>query len=108
MNINAPATSNKKADPPVPAVPSPPAEALVRAALDDIALIVGGAAALHQLEDDLVWTLTKRMDRIRVRLLRDLKGLAGRNEFEPKTTKPPRVHAAVEEFLIRNRAGMGE
>ena len=108
MNINAPATSSKKADPPVPAVPSPPAEALIRAALDDIALIVGGAAALHQLEDDLVWTLTKRMDRIRVRLLRDLKGLSRCEDFDPTVAQPPRVHAAVEEFLARNRMGMGE
>ena len=105
MSTDTSATQIKAPD---PAESAPPTESLVRAALDDIALLVGGAAALHQLEDDLVWTLTKRMDRIRVRLLRDLKGIAHREEFEPKTTKPPRVHAAVEEFLIRNRAGMGE
>ena len=108
MSTDASATPIKKVETPDPADSAQPTESLVRAALDDIALLVGGAAALHQLEDDLVWTLTKRMDRIRVRLLRDLKGLAHRDEFEPKTTKPPRVHAAVEEFLIRNRAGMGE
>lgn len=108
MSINAPATTSTKPEPPVPAVSSPPTETLVRAALDDIALIVGGAAALHQLEDDLVWTLTKRMDRIRVRLLRDLKGLAPCPELETHATRTPRMHAAVEEFLIRNRTGMGE
>ena len=108
MSTNASATPTKKAETLDPAVSSPLTELLVCAALDDIALLVGGAAALHQLDDDLVWTLTKRLDRIRVRLLRDLKGLAPRDEFEPKTAKPPRVHAAVEEFLIRNRAGMGE
>ena len=108
MSTDASATPIKKAETPDPAGSAQPTESLVRAALDDIALLVGGAAALHQLEDDLVWTLTKRMDRIRVRLLRDLKGLGHRDELEPKTTKPPRVHAAVEEFLIRNRAGMGE
>ena len=108
MSTDASATQIKKAETPDPIDSVPPTESLVRAALDDIALLVGGAAALHQLEDDLVWTLTKRMDRIRVRLLRDLKGLGHRDELEPKTTKPPRVHAAVEEFLIRNRAGMGE
>ena len=108
MSTDASATQIKKAQTPGPAGADASTESLVRAALDDIALLVGGAAALHQLEDDLVWTLTKRMDRIRVRLLRDLKGLAHRDEFEPKATRPPRVHAAVEEFLIRNRAGMGE
>jgi hypothetical protein len=43
-----------------------------------------------------------------VRLLRDLKGLSPRELFDPYAAKPPRVHAAVEEFLFRNRAGMGE
>ena len=70
MSTDASATPIKKAETPDPADSAPPTESLVRAALDDIALLVGGAAALHQLEDDLVWTLTKRMDRIRVRLLR--------------------------------------
>ncbi|MBM3749334.1 MAG: hypothetical protein FJW34_26540 [Acidobacteria bacterium] len=89
-------------------LPPLPAESLVRAAMDDIALVVGGAAALHHLSDDLVWTLMKRLDRIRVRLLRDLRGLAPRQECEPAAAQPPRVHAAVDEFLFRNRAGMGE
>lgn len=108
MSTDASAIPIKNAETPAPVDSVPPTELLVRAALDDIALLVGGAAALHQLDDDLVWTLTKRMDRIRVRLLRDLKGLAHWEELEPKATKPPRVHAAVEEFLIRNRTGMGE
>ena len=108
MSTNASATAIKEAESPNPAAASPQTELLVRAALDDIALLVGGAAALHQLEDDLVWTLTKRMDRIRVRLLRDLKGLAPGPELEAQTIRTPRVHVAVEEFLIRNRMGMGE
>jgi len=85
-----------------------PTETLVRNALDDIVVVVGGAAALHQLNDDVVWSVMKRLDRIRVRLLRDLKGLAPRNEEELNGPKPPRVHPAVDEFLARNRAGMGE
>jgi hypothetical protein len=87
---------------------SPSTESLVRAALDEIALLIGGAAALHRLDDDLVWTLMKRMDRVRVRLLRDLKGDFSSDQFEPPSPTPPRVHGAVEEFLVRNRAGMGE
>ena len=50
----------------------------------------------------------KRLDRIRVRLLRDLKGTSRSDGFEAAAAAPPRVHAAVEEFLVRNRAGMGE
>lgn len=108
MGTNAPAIPIDNADPAKSPVPDQNLESLIRAALDDIALVFGGAAVLHQLDDDLVWTVMKRLDRIRVRLLRDLKGLAPRGEFEPTTAKPPRVHAAVEEFLIRNRAAMGE
>lgn len=83
-------------------------ENLVREAFNDIALVIGGVAVLHHLDDDLTWTLMKRLDRIRVRLLRDLKGTSRRDEFEPAVAQPPRVHAAVDEFLVRNRAGMGE
>ena len=83
-------------------------ESLVRRALDDIALLIGGAAALHQFDDDLVWTLMKRLDRVRVRLLRDLNGLSSSEQHWPTPSNPPRVHAAVEEFLVRNRAGAGE
>jgi hypothetical protein len=83
-------------------------ESLVRRAMDDIALIVGNAAALHQLDDDLVWAVMKRLDRVRVRLLRDLNGLSSGDQHWLTPPNPPRVHAAVEEFLMRNRAGMGE
>src|SRR5688572_4084349 len=84
-------------------------EKLVRHAFDDIALLIGGVATLHQLEDDLTWTLMKRLDRIRLRLLCDLKGRPIRNEdFQPDIATPPRVHAAVDEFLARNRSAVDE
>ncbi len=83
-------------------------ESLVREAFNDIALVIGGVAVLHHLDDDLTWTLMKRLDRIRVRLLCELKGTSRRSDFEPAVAQPPRVHAAVDEFLVRNRAGMGE
>ncbi|HNY39095.1 MAG TPA: hypothetical protein PKJ41_01820 [Bryobacteraceae bacterium] len=91
-----------------PTAPANGTEPLVRGAFDDVALLIGSVAVIHQLDDDLTWTLMKRLDRIRIRLLRDLKGVLPREDFEPTTTQPPRVHAAVEEFLARNRAGMGE
>ena len=83
-------------------------EKKVRSAFDDVALLIGGAAGIHQFTDDLTWTLMKRLDRIRVRLLRELKGNSQRDESEPSAAQPPRVHAAVEEFLVRNCQGMGE
>ncbi len=91
-----------------PAAATNGTEPLVRGAFDDVALLIGSVAVIHHLDDDLTWTLMKRLDRIRVRLLRDLKGVSPREDFEPTTAHPPRVHAAVEEFLTRNRAGMGE
>lgn len=105
-------SATNSAGPPPPTMPAPAPvsnpETLVREALDDFALVIGGAAAIHHLDDDLVWTVMKRLDRIRVRLLRDLKGLTPRDEFELNPAWPPRIHAAVDEFLVRNRTGMGE
>lgn len=83
-------------------------EALIRDSFDDIALLVGSTATIYNLDDDVLWTVMKRLDRIRVRLLRDLTGLTGRENFEPTPVRPPRTHPAVDEFLARNRAGMGE
>jgi hypothetical protein len=76
---------------------------LLREAFDDIALVVGGAAVVHRIDDDLTWTLLARIDHIRVRLLQDLKGLPAKDLFEPRNAWPPRVHPAVEAFLMRTR-----
>jgi hypothetical protein len=83
-------------------------EAIVRDAFDDVALVIGGVAVIHNLDDDLIWTLMKRLDRIRVRLLHNLKETSAKETSEPGMGRPPRTHAAVDEFLFRNRAGMGE
>jgi len=82
-------------------------EALVREALNDVALVVSGAAILHCLDDDLVWLIMRRMDQIRVRLMCELRNLP----VDPQTAatpRPLRVHPAVEAFLARNRMGAGE
>ena len=109
--MTSPATDTKR-PPREPAI-SPVAiggrdETLVRDAFDDIALLVGSIAAIHNLDDDLLWTLMKRLDRIRVKLLRNLLGGTAREDFEPTASRPPRTHAAVDEFLARNRSRMGE
>ena len=56
----------------------------------------------------MLWSLMKRLDRIRVKLLRNLQGDAAREDFEPASMRPPRTHPAVDEFLARNRGRMGE
>lgn len=107
----SPATNAKRsvADAAVPSGPvSTEHEALIRDAFDDIALLVGSIAAIHSLDDDILWSLMKRLDRIRVKLLRSLQGGAAREDFEPASMQPPRTHAAVDEFLARNRGRMGE
>jgi hypothetical protein len=107
MSTNPSATPAEKPGAPRQPETSNP-ESLVREALDDIVLVIGGTAAIHGLDDDLIWSVMKRLDRIRVRLLRRLKGLAPRDELELNPTKLPRVHPAVEEFLVRNCMAVGE
>jgi hypothetical protein len=108
MNSAPSATKPTNNDTQAPPIVKIDGENLVREAFNDIALVIGGVAVLHHIDDDLTWTLMKRLDRIRVRLLRDLKGNCQADIFEPSAVTPPRVHPAVDEFLIRNRAGMGE
>jgi len=108
--MTSPATNPPKRNEDAKAPPAIAAahEALIRDSFDDIALLVGSAAAIHNLDDDILWTVMKRLDRIRVRLLRNLSGITGREDFEPTTVRPPRTHPAVDEFLARNRGRMGE
>ena len=40
----------------------PDTEGLLREAFDDIALVIGGVTVIHHLDDDLIWTLMKRLD----------------------------------------------
>ena len=108
MNSAPSATKSNHNESAAPPPVKSDAENLVREAFNDVALVIGGVAVLHHLDDDLTWTLMKRLDRIRVRLLRDLKGISRLDGTEPVAANPPRVHAAVEEFLVRNRGGMGE
>jgi len=109
--MNSPATHAKRSPGEAAVVTAPVSdahEALIRDAFDDIALLVGSIAAIHSLDDDILWSLMKRLDRIRVKLLRNIQGGAAREDFEPATMRPPRTHAAVDEFLARNRGRMGE
>jgi len=92
------------------ASPPAPAESLVREALAEIAFAISEVTTLHQIDDDLdfVWMIMIRLDRIRVRLLRELKGVAPREDNERCPGRPLLIHPAVQEFLERSRAGIGE
>jgi hypothetical protein len=77
-------------------------ETLIRRALDEVALTIGSAATGHQFEDDFVWTVMKRLDRVRTRLLGDIGRLSPDDRLRPASSEIPRVHPAVDEFLVRN------
>lgn len=73
-------------------------ERVIREAFEDVALLIGGTAALHHLRDALVWSLLRRLDGVRKRTLARLP-----RERLPAPTGPDRSHPAVEEFLRSNR-----
>jgi hypothetical protein len=73
-----------------------PIEDEVMNALNDVALVFG------RLENDLMWAVMKQMYHIRVRLLRELKGLPPLDWYNaPEAGCPPHLHPAVEEFIKR-------
>lgn len=76
-----------------------------REMIDDLfeeeALMIGGLAAVHWLDDDLVWRLVRSIDVIRGRILRRLEAEAppeeDKLEFDSVSHKR---HPAIEEFLL--------
>lgn len=82
---------------------------LVRTALEDVAIVFGAAAATNPvLDDDMIWSIMRRLDRIRIRLLRDLKGAAREATSLCNFPPAPLVHPALDDFLVRSRAAEGE
>jgi hypothetical protein len=72
-----------------------------------MALLIGAAAALHRLDDTLVWTLLQRLDRVRVRAFDRLLGVDKRAVPPARRSDPRSVHPAVEMFLLRNQTSAG-
>jgi hypothetical protein len=79
-------------------------EAIVRDAFEDVALLIGGATTLHHLDDDVVRTLIRRLDRVRSRALDRLGQGRVQATSVPLSARPYRLHPAVEGFLRRNVA----
>ncbi len=84
--------------------------ARVKEIVDDLfeeeALVIGGMAAVHELEDDLVWRLVRNLDDIRRKVLRRIDekvpdGVGANVASSPNS----RRHPAVEEFLLRLKRG---
>jgi hypothetical protein len=84
---------------------SNPIESIIQDAFEDVALLIGGAASLHQLEDPLVRILIRRLDHVRSRALARVALTGSSATPASKPGKPWRLHPAIEGFLLRNRDG---
>jgi hypothetical protein len=77
-------------------------ESIFLDAFEDVALLIGGATTLHQLDDGLVRTLIRRLDRVRSRALSRLTRAGDRVTSEPVLERPHHLHPAIEIFLQGN------
>lgn len=78
------------------------AKDLINDLFEEVALVIGGLAAVHEMDDDLVWRLMKNLDVIRGKALHridDRTSEAKSHEGRPNL-KP---HPAIEGFLLNLR-----
>ena len=76
------------------------AKGLVNQVLEEQAMVLGGLAALDEIDDEAVWRLVRSLDAIRLRALRRINRCpAGPGESDPRVDPPPRPHPAIEQFL---------
>jgi hypothetical protein len=78
-------------------------DAVFRDAFEDVALLIGNAAAVHRLDDTVVWMLLRRLERVRLRTLYRLPLATDRAGCASSRGIPYDSHPAVEAFLLRNR-----
>jgi len=80
------------------------ARAVVLELFEEEALVIGGLAAVHSMEDDLVWRLMKNLD---VLLGKTLRRLDSKEQPEDGEAAPERAntrpHPAIEDFLLKVR-----
>jgi hypothetical protein len=76
------------------------AKRLVRNIFQEHALVLGGLAALDEIDDDAIWRLVRSLDTIRLRAIRRIEHFPvdpGRPEPRPAESVKP--HPAIEQFL---------
>ncbi|HAM34581.1 MAG TPA: hypothetical protein DEB40_03265 [Elusimicrobia bacterium] len=79
------------------------ARELVLDLFEEEALVIGGLAAVHGLDDDLVWRLMRNLDVILDKSLRRLESSEAspaKADRDAVNTKP---HPAIEDFLLKLR-----
>ena len=80
------------------------AKGLINDLFEEEALLIGGLAAVHDVEDDLVWRLIRNLDVIRGKALRRLDAKEpDRSAGSPAARPNLRPHPAIEEFLLSIR-----
>jgi hypothetical protein len=87
---------------------SNPIESIIQDAFEDVALLIGGAASLHQLEDPLVRILIRRLDHVRSRALARLARTDSSATRASKSGKPCPLHPAVELYLRNQQLTQAE
>lgn len=80
------------------------AKEMVLELFEEEALVIGGLAAVHNLEDDLVWRLMKNMDVILAKTIKRLEAEDTPERTRGEAPRPnTRPHPAIEEFLLKLR-----
>ena len=80
----------------------------VKKLVDDVfeeeALLLGGLAAVHELDDDFVWGFIKNLDLIRDNALRALDNRQPTSlDGSPPRAPDLKPHPAIEDFLLKLR-----
>jgi hypothetical protein len=71
---------------------------LINDLFEEVALVIGGLAAVHEMDDDLIWRLVKNLDVIRGKALRRLDDRTSESEA-PERKPNLKPHPAIEDFL---------
>lgn len=74
------------------------AKDLINNLFEEVALVIGGLAAVHEMDDDLIWRLMKNLDVIRGKALRRFDDRDSGDEA-PEGRPNLKPHPAIEDFL---------
>lgn len=75
------------------------AKVLINDLFEEVALVIGGLAAVHDINDDLIWRLMKNLDVIRGKALRRFDDRDSENGGAPEKRPNLKPHPAIEDFL---------
>lgn len=79
-------------------IPTEEAKNLINDIFEEVALVIGGLAAVYEMDDDPIWRLMKNLDVIRGKALRRFDDRDTRDEA-PEGRPNLKPHPAIEDFL---------